>query len=318
MIVSALLFYFIIGQQARSAKTDLAKIQADQLIQIADALNSYTDLYRRDLAAGGDLEVDLGEDGTVDATIPEIAPNPPSPEGSKLTPTILNLTEAGLLPPGFINRPVASNGSFIVRLAVEPAGCSAAANDCRIEGYVVINSPITTSANNSDGLAFDGDVLGDALSAIGGNGFVTFSPSAKAKLAGGNLDLELDLDGNGSADALPAGLLGMRVGALANRFEIGDPIAEVDYCPGEQRTIVWPKQNGTNPPPVQAAPLADGASIPNQACIAFGYSDIPSGYSFTFSDGQSPSVGTARVRCVKDPDRPGKVKPDYPIDGRCN
>lgn len=318
LIVSALIFLFVINQQARAAKAELARIQADQLIQVAEALNSYTDLYRRKLAAAGDLEVDFGENGTIDATIPETPPTPPSVEGSKLNPTITDLINVGLLPDGFTNSPVASNGKFTIRLSVEPLGCSAAANDCRIEGYVVLNKPVITSNNNPLDLDFDGDVLGDMLSLIGGNGFATLMSGPTAKAVGGNIDISLDLDGDGSSDSLPAGLVGIRVGALANRFEIGDPIAEVDYCPGEKRTIFWPKQNGSNPLPVQAAPLNDGVAPPNQACIAYGYSDIPAGYSFTFSDGQSPSVGAARVRCIKDPANPGKVIPDYPVDGRCN
>lgn len=316
LLISAIIGFALIQQQARAAKRDLAKVQADQVKQLAEALNSYSDLYRRQLTATGDLNVIVNGSNV---NIPQGNPTATG-EGTKLKPTVQNLVSLGLLPIGFLNRPVASDGQFVSRLRVEPPGCSPIADNCRIEGYVVLNSPIVTGGQNASAGQFDGDIVGDALSFMGGDGFATLRTGQSAISAGGNFPVPLDLNGNGNTtdDTISAGLIGMRVGALANRFDVGDPIANVDFCPGEARTIVWPKQTGGSAAFVQARPLNSGDPIPNQHCVAFGYSDIPAGYSFTFSDGQSPQVGTARVRCIKDPASPGNVRPDYPVDGLCD
>ncbi|MDP3189379.1 hypothetical protein, partial [Limnobacter sp.] len=69
LIISAIIAFAVVQQQARSAKTSVAEIQADQLNQVGNALNSYTDLYRRGLSAPGDLQIDLNNDGITDVLI---------------------------------------------------------------------------------------------------------------------------------------------------------------------------------------------------------------------------------------------------------
>lgn len=283
LIISAIIAFAVVQQQARSAKSSVAKIQADQLNQVGDALNSYTDLYRRGISAPGDLQVDLNNDGITDVTIPEdpVTGN----EGSKLTPTIENLIDVGLLPASFVNRPAASNGQFITRLSVLPAGCSMAADNCRIEGYITLSQPVTIGGQDGTAGESDSDIAGDMLSFMGGNGFVTLRSNTPATAAGGNFTVALDINGDGAIDTnTPAGIPGVRVGALASRYDTRNPIADVDFCRGNQ-TLNW---QGTN-----------------KQCNTTVFSDTPVGYRFVASDseasGGNDGTGNAFVSCVYNP-----------------
>ncbi|MCE2746954.1 MAG: hypothetical protein LW710_13765 [Burkholderiales bacterium] len=283
LIISAVIAFAVVQQQARSAKSSVAKIQADQLNQVGDALNSYTDLYRRGISAPGDLQIDLNNDGITDVTIPE---NPVSGnEGSKLTPTIENLIDIGLLPSSFVNRPAASNGQFITRLSILPAGCSIAADNCRIEGYITLSQPVTIGGQNSAAGEFDNDIAGDMLGFMGGNGFVTLQANTPATSAGGNFTVSLDLDGNNSSDAnTPAGIPGVRVGALASRYDVRNPIPDVDFCRGN-RTLNWVQNSNS--------------------CSTVIFNDTPVGYRFVAVDadagGGAGAGGSAFIRCVYNP-----------------
>ena len=307
LIISAIIGFALIQQQARAAKKEVAKIQADQLIQLADAVNSYSDLYRRGLVNPGDLEVDLGNDGTIDVIIPESAPAG-GIEGSKLTPTIGNLIAAGLLPPGFQNTPAASNGLFISRLRIEPAAtCTPANNDCRIEGYVTITQPVTTGNQNPAAGQFDGDVLGDTLGFLGGNGFATLAAGQSAVSSGGNFTVNIDLNNDGTLDS-GAGFVGVRVGALATRQDTNDPIAGVDYCPGtpligwtDGATVVTTLNTQT------AYNTFDTGGGPGDKCKSPGFSDVPAGYTFSILDATEPKTGVIRFLCGPNPAVPGTV-----------
>ncbi|MAG80628.1 MULTISPECIES: hypothetical protein [unclassified Limnobacter] len=283
LIISAIIAFAVVQQQARSAKSSVAKIQADQLNQVGDALNSYTDLYRRGISAPGDLQVDLNNDGITDVTIPEdpVTGN----EGSKLTPTIQNLIDVGLLPASFVNRPAASNGQFITRLSVLPAGCSMAADNCRIEGYITLSQPVTIGGQDGTAGESDSDIAGDMLSFMGGNGFVTLRSNTPATAAGGNFTVALDINGDGAIDTnTPAGIPGVRVGALASRYDTRNPIADVDFCRGNQ-TLNWQGKN--------------------KQCNTTVFSDTPVGYRFVASDseasGGNDGTGNAFVSCVYNP-----------------
>jgi len=283
LIISAIIAFAVVQQQARSAKTSVAQIQADQLNQVGDALNSYTDLYRRGISAPGDLQVDLNNDGITDVTIPETPVT--GNEGSKLTPTIENLIDVGLLPASFVNRPAASNGQFITRLSILPAGCSMAADNCRIEGYISLSQPVTIGGQDGAAGEFDSDIAGDMLSFMGGNGFVTLQADTPATSAGGNFTVALDIDGDGVTDAnTPAGVPGVRVGALASRYDVRNPIADVDFCRGN-RTLNW-VQSGN-------------------ACTTVIFNDTPVGYRFVAVDadtgGGAGAGGSAFIRCVYNP-----------------
>lgn len=296
LIISAIIGFVLIQQQARAAKKEVARVQADQLQQFADALNSYTDLYRRELVGPGDLNIDINNNGTTDVTIPE---NPPagSPEGGKLTPTVQNLIDAGLLPAGFQNRPAASDGQFVTRLSVLPLNCSVVADNCRVEGYVAINQPVTT------GGAFDGDIMGDMLGFMGGNGFATITANQPAVSSGGNFTVALDIDGNGTADAATAaGIMGMRVGALATRADVRDPIPNVDFCTGDNINIFWALGTQDNPS-LSTLSLDPNELDPKDVCYAVVISDTPVGYRFVQTDGnvggsQGGPGGSALLQCV--------------------
>lgn len=283
LIISAIIALAVVQQQARSAKSSVAKIQADQLNQVGDALNSYTDLYRRGISAPGDLQVDLNNDGITDVTIPEdpVTGN----EGSKLTPTIENLIDVGLLPASFVNRPAASNGQFITRLSILPAGCSMAADNCRIEGYITLSEPVTIGGQDGAAGEFDSDIAGDMLSFMGGNGFTTLQADTPATSAGGNFTVALDIDGDGTTDAnTPAGIPGVRVGALASRYDVRNPIADVDFCRGN-RTLNWVNSGNS--------------------CTTVIFNDTPVGYRFVAVDadtgGGAGGGGSAFIRCVYNP-----------------
>lgn len=302
LIISAIVAYAFIVQQARDTKRSVAKIQADQLAQIADAVDSYADLYRQQLAAGGNMAIDLDRNGSTDVTIPAV-PAGGQINGGKLSPTIAQLQQLGLLNSGFNTSAVATAGTYVVRLKVFPAGCSATINNCRIDGYVALSQPVT-AANGS----FDADIMGDILTALGGNGFATIKANQDAFGAGGNFTQALDLDNNGTTDTTnPAGIVGVRVGALANRIELNDPIADVDYCPGIQN-IGWTGGSLTATTLTDAQYNSfDSGGGSTKKCKAPGFSDVPTGFTFSILDSEESNTGYVRLKCAPNPSAPGTV-----------
>jgi competence protein ComGC len=315
LIISSIIGLFLIQQSVRDSKKSLARIQADQIDQLTKAVNSYVDLYRRELALVGSLAVDVNGDGTPEITLPE---NPPAGtgEGGKRSPTIAQLITAGFLTGTFSNTPVASTGQFIVRLSKQPSTCDPSADNCRIEGYVAINQPVQTSSASFIGNLYDGDVVGDMLGFMGGNGFATFLNAQPAVSAGGNFTVALDLNGDSTADPqIPSGIVGMRVGATATRVDVRDPIAGVDFCAGN-RLLIWPVGNtGINGVPAPIQPDPEPTSIPTSFCGVRILSDTPVGYRFVQTDadtggnsggtngnagGGNDPGGSILLRCVFD------------------
>ena len=106
-----------------------------------------------------------------------------------------------------------------------------------------------------------------------------------ATSAGGNFTVALDLDGDNTGDSnTPAGIPGVRVGALASRYDVRNPIPDVDFCRGN-RTLNW----------VQSS----------NSCSTVIFNDTPVGYRFVAVDadtgGGAGAGGSAFIRCVYNP-----------------
>ena len=160
-----------------------------------------------------------------------------------------------------------------------------AADNCRIEGYITLSQPVTIGGQDGTAGESDSDIAGDMLSFMGGNGFVTLRSNTPATAAGGNFTVALDINGDGAIDTnTPAGIPGVRVGALASRYDTRNPIADVDFCRGNQ-TLNWQGKN--------------------KQCNTTVFSDTPVGYRFVASDseasGGNDGTGNAFVSCVYNP-----------------
>lgn len=304
MIVAVLASYAALQQQVRSSTHDLGEIQAQQLLTLKKAVDSYVDLCRTQIATGSTVMTISGGTSQVLFAV--------SGEGSAQRPTTAQLKALQLLPADYVERSVAmSGGNYLTRLNVLPAEClSIDPNTCRLEGHVFYNKPMARSGDDINAGQFDGQMLGDALNKLGGGGFATVTKGTQAVSAGGDFQVNLTGEFTGT---VPAGILGVRVGNYANNM--ANPVAGVDFCPGNAAQIYW--YNASNTPECGSSSgnmcvvTTVKPTTTTKYCEANGYSNIPVGYSFTAADFDPQYLGSARVMCEKDPSRPGQLRTRY-------
>ena len=142
--------------QAQQVRTQIADSQADRLVTLNNAVNSYESANFQALAAGTSVA------GVANA----------------YAPTLTELMNLGLLEPGF-NATNLYGGSYTLALSQTPTGCVAPA--CNISGYVALTSPITDGVGRPDD-----SLIGEALKRAGGDAAVstTASPGTVSGLNG--------------------------------------------------------------------------------------------------------------------------------------
>ncbi len=232
LILFAILGVAMLNLQVRQSRRDSARAQADQLLQLRDALQSYVDTYRSAILANTSIPFTVGS-GSVNNT-------------QTLLPTVSGLIGLGLLPTTFKNTASLNNAGYVMS-AVQfvPAGCiTSNPKSCRIGGHVRLANPlllrdVVTEVNAG---RFDGDLAFDALDVLGGNGFVSLTKGGNYTAANGSFTLTNDAAYLGVSK--PAGIIGIQFYGSSNA---SSAVAYSDYCPGDTISIGNGKIGGSSP-----------------------------------------------------------------------
>lgn len=170
LIISAIIATSTIKAQLRATKKLTDEAQAQSLLQVKEAVDSYTGQFRSQILAGGAQSLDVDGDG----------PIAPVSVSNVTQPTIQDLINLGFLPAGFSKNPTItyldSNNDgirddlYLTTLDTAfPAGCLP--SECGIKGVTYINTPIVDK--DTTGSSFDGVAVGDIMSYLGADGYAS-------------------------------------------------------------------------------------------------------------------------------------------------
>ena len=122
-------------------------------------------------------------------------------------PQVMQLAAMGYLPPGWTTTTsTLNNAPYAIEFRRVPAGCIAAA--CNIEGHVVLEGPIRSGTDASDGA-----VIGPILARLGADSGVSL-PTDPAHIVGFGNTWSLDNPVPGQ----PAGVVAVRVGTASSGY----------------------------------------------------------------------------------------------------
>lgn len=233
LIVLAVVAAAAVKVQIREAKRVSAAAQADQLIEIRNALIAYVDTYRGSLLANDNINFTVGSGGPITNTRTQL-------------PSVAQLIGVGLLPTTFSATAGLNAGGYSMSAPVfVPSTClSTDPKTCRISGHVRLTQPLLQSPSVAAVNAgqYDADLAFDTLDALGGNGFVSMSRGGSYLAANGAFTLTNDASFLGVSQ--PAGIVGIRFTGSAGS---GTLVPYSDYCPGDSITIGSGKVGNSNP-----------------------------------------------------------------------
>lgn len=192
LIISAVLTFFLLKDRIRDSVRHSAHVQADQLLQLQNALQSYVSIHG----------VALVNRSLINSV------------STPLAPTVAELANLSFLPPNFSQTAVLNQSPFRIRLAVQPTACTL--GNCVIDGYALVVDPFLLADSDPARGEYDGQLLGDMLSRIGGNAFARVVPNASLVAAGGNFSYANSADTSHPSirfqgQPYPAGVMGVRI-----------------------------------------------------------------------------------------------------------
>lgn len=306
----ALVLFAVVGAallqvQVRQGKRDSARAQADQLILIRDALQTYVEVHRSSILANTSIPYTVGAGGQVNNTQTQL-------------PSLNGLIGLGLLPVGFKTTSSLNSGGYsLSAVTYQPVGCLLTdPKSCRIGGYVRLTNPLLergTLTEVSNGY-FDGDLAFDALDVLGANGFVSIRRGGAYTSSNGSFTLPNDASFLGVAQ--PAGILGIQ---FAGASRAGTPVAYSDFCPGDTITIGNSKVGNASPytyngnvsfnatsytASTTGINIAGSANSAGKTCsgnTAYQYPDTPvnqSGVAAGYSTTGANNTGVLRISCT--------------------
>lgn len=266
LIISALVAFALFRSNLTESTQQGGKIQADQLLQLKSALESYININGVALVSGSAI---------AGVSIP-------------LQPTITELQNLQLLPAQASTLATLNRSPFVTQLSVLPSGCSL--GSCQISGYVYARDPFLAKGDNVSQGQYDGVVISAMLSRLGGNGFARVVANNSLVASGGAFTIANSaavahptLTVNGQP--YPAGVAGVQLAAISPAAAVGSTGAAVSGpCPGG--TVNNVTATGTN-----------GNGNGNQ-CF-FTYPTTVLGATSTVLNNQpSSNTGTLVVRCL--------------------
>lgn len=251
------------------------KVQADQLLQIKSALESY-------MSAHGTALVN----GTAIAGV-----------AVPLRPTIAELQNLQMLPAQFNGTATLNRSPFVTQLSILPAGC--ALGSCVISGYVYIRDPILDTGNDATRGEYDGVAISALLSRIGGDGFARVVANGSLVASGGAFSIPNSASVahpsiTVSGQPYPAGVAGVRLESVS------PPAPPPPAAPAGG--------GGTTPPAAGAGPACTAGNVNNVPASGtsgngngnqcnFAYPTLASGQSVSVNNSNSSTDGTLVVRC---------------------
>ncbi|HEX4918656.1 MAG TPA: hypothetical protein VFV43_12220 [Limnobacter sp.] len=264
LIVAAVVGYYAIRTTFRDSTINSAYIQADQIKAIQDGLSSYAKINASALIAGSAIS------GVAIAT----------------QPTVTELTNLQLLPPGSSSLATLNRSPFVTRINISPSGCTL--GSCVIDGYVYVRDPFLAKGDVAANGQYDGTSVGAMLDRLGGDAFARVVPNANLVSAAGSFTYT-----NASAFAhptitvsgqpYPAGVVGMRIQPFTPDGVSTGGAVVAGPCPGGSINNVEAAGTG-------------GTGNGNQ-CF-FTYPTVQLGSSATVLNTQTSTLGTLTVRCL--------------------
>lgn len=200
LIVSAVLAMYFFRSQASELSKATAYIQADQIISIQVALQSYANRYRP-------------------ALVQEAAAQSPPGVSDLYSPTIGELRSLGFLPDSFSSLSMINPGPFTLRLFLLPDASCVSSGTCSVDGFVLMQNPVIESDDDPTRGEYDGKKVGHMLDRMGGNGMARVIPGgvlvgAGAAFTYANTALTAHPTLSFNGQPYPGGVVGMRIATV--------------------------------------------------------------------------------------------------------
>lgn len=266
LAISAFVAFTVFRSRLTESTQQSAQVQADQLVQLRDALKSFASINGESIVKG--------------AAVTGVS--------NALQPTVAELQNLQLLPTQFKTLSTLNNSPFVTSLSVAPTGCALGA--CVISGYVYIRDPFLAKGDDATQGQYDGVTVSTMLSRIGGDAFARVVPSGSLVASGGNFTIA-----NSAAVAhptikvnsqpYPAGVVGVRIASVTPAAPAGTTSTGTSGAPCPGGTI-------NN---VEA--FATGGNGNGNQCF-FTYPTIVLGSSATVLNTQTSTIGSLTVMCL--------------------
>lgn len=193
LVIASIITTGIIQGKLAETQQSAGRLQADLLMQVQDAVNTYT------------LENYPALQSNLAVTKNGLTLAVGSTDGQSLSPTIANLITMGYLSPG-TNPTAYLGGNYRVRLRQEPAGCVGVA--CNIPGMVYIDQAMTRAGSNE----MQGVTVGALMNRVGGDVMVSLNTNPAVLTAVNGANVANPVAGT------PAGVVGAKVGFGASGY----------------------------------------------------------------------------------------------------
>lgn len=195
LIISAFVAFALFKSNLTSFTQQGGVVQADQLLQVRNALQNYASANGAALVAGSAI----------------------SGVSAPLQPTVAELVNLQLLPSSFETLATLNKSPFATRLNLSPTPC--VLGTCTITGFVYIRDPFVSKGDDATKGQYDGVVVSSMLSRLGGSGFARVVPNNSLVAAGGTFTIPNTVAVAHPTIAVngqpyPAGVVGVQVAAV--------------------------------------------------------------------------------------------------------
>lgn len=192
LIISAFVAFALFRSNLTSFTQQGGVVQADQILQVRNALQNYVSTNGAALVAGSAI----------------------SGVSNPLQPSVAELVNLQLLPSSFETLATLNKSPFATRLNLSPTPCILGA--CTVTGYVYVRDPFVGKGNDATKGEYDGVAVSSMLSRLGGMGFARVVANNNLVGAGGTFTIA-----NSAATAhptltvngqpYPAGVVGVQI-----------------------------------------------------------------------------------------------------------
>ncbi len=285
LIISAIVAFALFRSNITSFTQQGGEVQADQVLQVRDALQNYVSANGPAIVAGSSV----------------------SGVSNVLQPTVAELINLKLLPSSFSTLAILNRSPFSTRLNLSSSPC--VLGSCTITGYVYVRDPFLAKSDDPTKGEYDGVVVSSMLSRLGGSGFARVVANNSLVAAGGNFTIpntaataHPTLAVNGQP--YPAGVVGVQISSVTPPAPVsgagsggglaGAVGAVVGAATGTGGTgVPGPCPGGV----IDNVPTEKNKGGKGNMC-KFTYSAIPLGETITVENSQPSTDGEVVLACV--------------------